>query len=109
MRVRVVFVFVTVCLMSVSGRGRRVGVVVVGGSVCCVCRSLDSNLTADSLRSVPQDKNGARQLHQVKRMIGGLGNVLFAIYSQTLNGKDPRVSFGEPVGPSENSSWAFLG
>ena len=30
-----------------------------GWSVCCVCRLLDSNLTADSLRSVPQDKNGA--------------------------------------------------
>ena len=55
----------------------------VGGSVCCFCRSLDSNLTADSLRSVPQDKNGAQQLHEVKRMIGGLGNVLFSIYSQT--------------------------
>ena len=37
-------------------------------------------------RSVPQDKNGAQQLHQVKQMIGGLGNVLFSIYSQTLNG-----------------------
>ena len=33
-----------------------------------------------------QDKNGAQQLHQVKRMIGGLGNVLFSICSQTLNG-----------------------
>ena len=65
-----VFVFVTVCVLSVSGRERRGGVVVVaGGSVCCVCRSLDSNLTADSLRSVPQDKSGAQQLHQVKRMI----------------------------------------
>ena len=63
---------------------------VVGGSVggwvgecvlvrmCVVC--------ADSLRSVPQDKNGAQQLHQVKRMIGGLGNVLFSTCSQTLNG-----------------------
>ena len=47
-------------------------------AVCVVC--------ADSLRSVPQDKNGAQQLHQVKRMIGGLGNVLFTICSQTLNG-----------------------
>ena len=39
---------------------------VVGGSVCCVCRSLDLNLTADSVRNVPQDENGAQQLHQVK-------------------------------------------
>ena len=33
-------------------------VVVVGGrwGGCCVCRSLDSNLTADSLRGVHQDK-----------------------------------------------------
>ena len=36
-------------------------------------------------RSVPQDENGAQQLHQVKRMIGGLGNVLFSTCSQTLN------------------------
>ena len=41
-------------------------------------------------------------------MIGGLGNELFSIYSQTSNGYDPRVSFGELVGPSENSSGAFL-
>ena len=63
---------------------------VVGGSVgrwvgeyvlvrmCVLC--------ADSLCSVPQDKNGAQQLHQLKRMIGGLGNVLFSTCSQTLNG-----------------------
>ena len=55
--------------------GRWVG---VGAYVCVVC--------ADSLRSVPQDKNGAQQLHQVKRMIGGFGNVLFSTFSQTLNG-----------------------
>ena len=29
--------------------------------------------------------NGAQQLHQVKRMIGGLGNMLFSTYSQTEN------------------------
>ena len=28
---------------------------------------------------------GAQQLHQVKRMIGGLGNVLFSTYSQVEN------------------------
>ena len=50
----------------------------VGAYVCVVC--------ADSLRSVPQGKIGAQQLHQVKRMSGGLGNVLFSTCSQTLNG-----------------------
>ena len=29
---------------------------------------------------------GAEHLHQVKRMIGGIGHVLFWTYSQTLNG-----------------------
>ena len=47
---------------------------------------------ADSLRSVPQDKNGAEQPHQVKRMIGGIGNMLFSIYSQTLKLKKPKIS-----------------
>ena len=49
----------------------------VGAYVCVVC--------TDSLRSVPQDKNGAQQLRQLKRMIGGLENVLFSTCSQTLN------------------------
>ena len=35
---------------------------------------------------------GTQQLHQVKRMIGGIGNMLFSTCSQTLNGKGPRVS-----------------
>ena len=30
------------------------------------------------------------EFDQVKRMIGGIGNVLFLTYSQTLNGKDLR-------------------
>ena len=29
--------------------------------------------------------------------IGGIGNVLFSTYSQTENGEDPLVSFGEPL------------
>ena len=46
----------------------------VGAYVCVVC--------ADSLRSVPQDKNGAQQLHQVKRMIGGLAeSVVLDLFS----------------------------
>ena len=32
------------------------------------------------------------QLYQVKRMIGGIGDMLFSIHSQTENGKDPLVS-----------------
>ena len=66
-----------------GGEGSGGGWVCVGAYVCVV--------RADSLRSVPQ------QLHEVKRMIGGLGNVLFSTCSQTLNGKEPRVSFGEPL------------
>ena len=73
-----VFVFVTVCV-ECEWKGEE-------GGRCVVFVVRYSNLTADSLRSVPQDKNGAQQLHQVKRMIGGFGNVLFSIYSQTLNG-----------------------
>ena len=64
-----------------EGEGREERGVVVGGSVGgwvgeCVVPS------AVSLRI----KNGAQQLPQVKRMIGGLGNVLFSTCSQTLNG-----------------------
>ena len=33
------------------------------------------------------------QLYQVKRMIGGIGDMLFSIYSQTEHEKDPRGSF----------------
>ncbi len=38
------------------------------------------------------------QLHQVKRMIRGIGRVLFSTYSQTWNLQDPVVTFGEPLG-----------
>ena len=31
-------------------------------------------------------------------MFGGIGNVLLSTYSQTENGEDPLVSFGEPLG-----------
>ena len=34
---------------------------------------------------------GVEQLYQVKRMIGGLENMLFSTYSQTENVEDPRV------------------
>ena len=34
---------------------------------------------------------GVEQLFQVKGMIGGIGNMLFSIYSQTENVQDPRV------------------
>ena len=32
-----------------------------------------------------------------KRMIYGIGNVLFRTCSQTLNGHDPVVTLGEPL------------
>ena len=37
------------------------------------------------------------QVYQGKRMIGGIGHVLLSTYSQTVNGEDPLVSFGEPL------------
>ena len=44
-------------------------------------------LSAVSLRIAETE-----QLYQAKRMIGGMGDVLLSTYSQTENGKDPRVS-----------------
>ena len=38
---------------------------------------------------------GAEQLHQVARMIKGIGNVLFSTHSKTLNGQDQVVTLGE--------------
>ena len=40
---------------------------------------------------------GAQQLHQVKRMFGGIGKMLFSTYSQAYNGQHPMVTFGEPL------------
>ena len=40
---------------------------------------------------------GAQQLDQAQQMIGGLADILFSTFSQTENGSDPRVSFGEPL------------
>ena len=51
---------------------------------------------------------GVQQLHWVKRMIGGIGNMLLSTYSQTENRKGPRVSLVNLSGASENSTWAFL-
>ena len=83
-------------------RGRRGGS--VGGWVdecvlvrmCVLCVLIPS---AVSLR-----KNGAQQLYQVKRMIGGLGNVLFSTCSLTWN-VFLSVNFSEA---RDNSSWAVL-
>ena len=50
-----------------------------------------NHLTAGSFQRFPRI-TGASQLRQVKRMIGGSGNRLFSIYSQTENVHDPRVS-----------------
>ena len=40
------------------------------------------NLTVDSLHGVLRI-TGSQQLRQVKRMIRGIGNMLFSVYSQT--------------------------
>ena len=42
-----------------------------------------NHLTAGSPSTVSLRITGAQQLHQVKRMIGGIGNMLFSTYSQT--------------------------
>ena len=44
-----------------------------------------NHLTADS-SAVSLRITGAQQLYQVKRMIRGIGNVLFSTYSQTKHG-----------------------
>ena len=41
-------------------------------------------------------------------MIGGIGNVLFSTYSQTLNKKDSAVTFGELLEPVITLSELFL-
>ena len=40
---------------------------------------------------------GTEQLYQARRMIRGLGHVFFWTYSPTENGKDPVVTFVEPL------------
>ena len=40
---------------------------------------------------------GTEQLSQARRMIIGLKNVFFWTYSQPENGKDPVVTFVEPL------------
>ena len=51
------------------------------GVVCVLARS---TLSAVSLRIT-----GVQQLHQVKRMIGGIRNMLFSVYFQTENVQEP--------------------
>ena len=93
-RVRVrVFVFVVWCrLLSVFLRA--VPVAVAGCCGCCVVvvveeegEEEETNRTVSQLTpsAVSLKITGSQQLHQVKRMIGGIGNVLFSTYSQTYN------------------------
>ena len=46
--------------------------------------------------------------YEGKRMIGGIGHVLLSTYSQTDNGEDPLVSFGEPL-EQVITTWTNLG
>ena len=62
-------------------------------------KDTSNNLTVGSLQRFTR-RAGVEQLRQVKRMIRGIGNMLFSIYSLT------KGFVGESVGPSENSSWA---
>ena len=48
------------------------------------------------------------QRYEGKRMIGGIGHVLLSTYSQTDNGEDPLVSFGEPL-EQVITTWTNLG
>ena len=58
--------------------GVCVGVRCVMVFVVCVC--------GGTLPEVSLRRAGIEQLHQEKRMIGGIWNVLFSTCSQTLNG-----------------------
>ena len=80
----IVFVIVCVCdcvvCVCVGGGGRgRGGGGWVGGWVLCL------SFARLILIAVALKITGAQQLHQVKRMIGGLGNMLLSVYSQTEN------------------------
>ena len=44
------------------------------------------------------DRVKAVCVYQVKRMVGGIGNVLFSTHSQTLNGHGQVVTSCEPLG-----------
>ena len=56
-----------------------------------VTKDEPNQLTA-GFTTVSPRRAGAEQLHQAKRMIRGIGNVLFSTCSQTWNGEDPLVS-----------------
>ena len=56
-----------------------------------VAKDKSHHPVADSLRSVPQE-SWSEQLYQVKRMIRGIGTMLFSVYPQTENVKDPKIS-----------------
>ena len=79
-----VYVFVTVCCVWCVALWCGVGVlwcVVRVGVVCVgVCVSARSTLSAVSLNI-----SEIEQLYQEKRMVGGLGNMLFSTCSQTEN------------------------
>ena len=79
-----VYVIVWVCCVCVGGSGGGgdggwVGVVFVVPS-------------AVSLRTAETE-----QFYQGKRMIGGIGNMLFSAYSQTSKWKRSKTFFGEPL------------
>ena len=48
----------------------------------CVCARV---LACSTLPAVSLRRGGVEHLYQILRMIGGIGNVLFSTYSQTLN------------------------
>ena len=60
------------------------------------------------LRSVPQESWSWTTL-SVKRTIGGIGNMLVSIFSQTEKCVRYKGFFGEPLVSSDNSTWANFG
>ena len=44
------------------------------------------------LPKFPSGKMELWNFHQVKRMIGGIGEIVSSTYSQTLNGREPGVT-----------------
>ena len=97
----VVCVCVRVCVCVFVCVWEGGGVVVVGGWVLCFSRLTPS--------AVSLSMNGAQQLHQETRMIrGNRERAVFDLFS-ILKCVRSKGFFGEPLGSSENLTWANFG
>ena len=66
-----------------------------------------NHLLTGSLRF--RSEAGREQLYQVKRMIGGIGNMLFSTYSQTLKWERSKGYCRRTTCASDISTWAIHG